>query len=208
MVNPALRKTLLYKKLLVKCCWNWHLEFRPKQPNSFRFYRRLARQFVGTSWCTRTIEKILNKTFFASVIFVIDLSSLTLAIQKNQVGKLRKKYTFWWWVGNQAIAQSDFFGLTIQIQFLRWIQSKSNHNPTIFGKIYKTADIKWQCFMMKPWNSQETSLILPYWLINCVKIVWKRSVYCDCWPDKHLNTFFQKCHLYCVLYWSIYCANS
>ncbi len=57
--------------------------------------------------------------------------------------------------------------------------ARSNPNPTIFGKkIYRTANIKWPSFMMKPWNSQEISLInlQPYWYINCLKIMIKSSL--------------------------------
>ena len=58
------------------------------------------------------------------------------------------------------------------------IQSKSNHNPTIFGKRYRTANIEWSSFMMKPWNSQETFLIKfqPYCKIICLKILMNSSL--------------------------------
>ena len=58
------------------------------------------------------------------------------------------------------------------------IQSKSNHNPTIFDKRYRTANNEWSNFMMKPWNSQETFLIKsqPYCKINCLKILTKSSL--------------------------------
>ena len=58
------------------------------------------------------------------------------------------------------------------------IQSKSNHNPTIFGKRYRTANIEWSSLMMKPWNSQETFLIKfqPYCKIFCLKISMKSSL--------------------------------
>jgi len=58
------------------------------------------------------------------------------------------------------------------------IQSKSNHNPTIFGKRYRTANNEWSSFMMKPWNSQETFLnkFQPYCKIICLKILMKSSL--------------------------------
>ena len=72
----------------------------------------------------------------------------------------------------QSKSKSDFQnGLTIQ--------SKSNHNPTIFWKKrYRTADINRPSFMMQSWNSQETSYINSHLtdLINCLKILKKCSL--------------------------------
>jgi len=51
-------------------------------------------------------------------------------------------------INEQAIAQCDYYRLSIQ-----------NPNPTIFGKRCGIPNIKWQNFMIKPLNSQETSLV-------------------------------------------------
>ncbi len=75
---------------------------------------------------------------------------------------------------NQAIAQSDILDYqsnTNPSQICDWqskynfqnglkIQSKSNHNPTISAKRYRTANIKWPSFMMKPWNLLSTYTLL------------------------------------------------
>ncbi len=59
---------------------------------------------------------------------------------------------------------------------------QSNPNPItiqlFFGKRYRTAIIEWPSFVMKPWNSQDISVIdlQPYWLINCLKILIKSSI--------------------------------
>ncbi len=71
----------------------------------------------------------------------------------------------------QSKSKSNFLkGLTIQ--------SKSNHNPTIFGKRFRTEKTEWSSFMMKPWNSQEIFLIKfqPYCKIMCLKILMKISL--------------------------------
>jgi len=69
----------------------------------------------------------------------------------------------------------------IQIQISKWIdnpiriQLQSNY---FLEKRYRTAIIEWPSFVMKPWNSQDISVIdlQPYWLINCLKILIKSSI--------------------------------